>query len=351
VLKFIASAQVFTNYPTSREDELTEFRMKMISNKSLFKSAKELKLYQYICSQNIPRRLWRPPHFTSPSDSAEITKTLTTQKLSDKTLADVIESTLGAAYCSAGLQASLHAARQLRVPLHQQVQKMSDFYTIYAQQRQSHNVSSQYDPSQRELDVQRVSEIIGYQFKDPSLVVEALTHASYLNSSVPCYQRLEFLGDAVLDFCVTKYLYNKYKAAQPGTLHDLRKSGVNNDILSVLCVQLKLHQHIRHVSNYLVPAIEEFRNLLKSAQDEGLDHGEYWLNFNPPKVLSDVIESIIGAVYVDSKFDVRESELLFDRWLRPLLDKHISIEMIKVHPLGKLKCLVQEFGCLKCEIQ
>jgi endoribonuclease Dicer len=351
VLKFITSTQVFVNYPKSREDELTELRGRMISNKALFRSAKELKLYQYIYSQNIPHRIWRPPNFTSPSDSAENIKRLTTHKLGDKTLADVIESTLGATYCSAGLQASLHTARQLRVPLHQQVHQMSDFHSVYQEQRQSQSIASQYDPSLRELDVRRVSEIVGYEFDDPSLIVEALTHASYVDSSVPCYQRLEFLGDAVLDFCVTKYLHDKYKTAQPSTLHSLKKSSVNNNILSVLCVQLQLHHHIRHVSSSLVSAVEGFNNSIKIIQEEGKDQGEYWLNLGPPKVLSDVIESVIGAVYVDSKFDVRQAEILFDRWLRPLLDKHISIELIQVHPFEKLQCLVKELGCSKYELK
>ncbi|KAK4515735.1 uncharacterized protein ATC70_010688 [Mucor velutinosus] len=204
-----------------------------------------------------------------------------------------------------------------------------------------------YDPLfDQRIDVKKVSHILGYEFQNEALIAEALTHASVTNSNVPCYQRLEFLGDAVLDFCVTNYLFEKYHTAPPRTLHDLRKSSVNNDILSVLCIQLELHVHIRHFSMTFPSAVQQFQKLVVASQNE---EGEYWLNFNPPKVLSDVMESLIGAVFVDTGFNLDPVMGLFDRLLKPLLDDHISIETIQQHQLGKLSCMVQEFGCKQCE--
>ncbi|KAG2199236.1 hypothetical protein INT47_010611, partial [Mucor saturninus] len=328
VLKLISSTLVFTQNVHSNEDALTESRISMISNKALFETAKKLKLYQYIYSQHVSRRFWRPPHFKTDSDSEQMTKSINFHKLSDKTLADVIESTLGAAYYSdSSLSVALHAAIQLGVPLHN-VRVWSDFHKTFQRPL------SRYDATLREVDVQRVTDIIGYQFKDSSLLVEALTHASVPVSSVPCYQRLEFLGDAVLDFCVTIYLFRKYGTAPPGQLHNLRKSSVNNNILSVLCVNLKLHGHIRHASDYLVSEIKYFVEQLKNAMDTT---GEYWLDLYPPKVLSDVIESLIGAVYTDCGFKVEPVINLIERWLEPLLEEHISLELIQTHPVEKLK--------------
>ncbi|CEP11830.1 hypothetical protein [Parasitella parasitica] len=350
VLKFMASTYVFVSLPLSNEFELTESRMRMISNSALFKSAVSLCLQEYICSQNLPRRFWRPPNYTWKDDSVEMTKALRMHKLSDKTLADVIESTLGAAYLSSlDLEDALHTAKQLRVPL-QKVNRWADLSKVYRDECSLHNKLDEaavYDPDlQQRIDVDKVSCILGYQFQHKSLIAEALTHASVPYSSVPCYQRLEFLGDAVLDFCVTNYLFKKYRTAPPGILHDLRKSCVNNDILGVLCVQLGLHVHIRHFSTAFPTAVEQFQQLVLDSQDK---EGEYWLNFNPPKILSDVVESLIGAVYVDSGFNLDPIEKLFDRILGPLLDEHISISMIQEHPVGKLKCMVQEFGCTHCE--
>lgn len=345
---------MFATQPVSNEFELTESRMRMISNKALFKSAIKLELHQYVCSQHLPRRFWRPPNYTCKDDSAEMIKSLTYHKLSDKTLADVVESTLGASYLSClhenkgeALNEALHTAQRLLVPL-QQMDQWSDFQKVYREARASKQLEiARYDPLfDQRVNLKKVSRILGYEFQNESLIAEALTHASVTNSSVPCYQRLEFLGDAVLDFCVTQYLFEKYHTAPPGILHDLRKSSVNNDILSVLCIQLELHVHIRHFSTNFPLAVEQFQELLAASQDR---KDEYWLNFNPPKVLSDVVESLIGAVFVDAGFNLDPVKSLFDRLLKPLLDDHISIETIQQHPLGKLKCLVQEFGCKQCE--
>ncbi|GAN10589.1 dicer-like protein 1 [Mucor ambiguus] len=355
VLKFITSTYVFVTLPISNEFELTESRMRMISNNALFKSAIQLGLYEYICSQNLPHRFFRPPNFCK-DDSAEMIKSLTYHKLSDKTLADVVESTLGASYLSClddkkkgveALNEALHTAQRLLVPI-QKMEQWSDFQTIYRNERDSKQLKmATYDPLfDQRIDAKKVSHILGYEFQNEALIAEALTHASVTNSSVPCYQRLEFLGDAVLDFCVTNYLFEKYHTAPPGILHDLRKSSVNNDILSVLCIQLELHVHIRHFSMAFPSAVERFQELVVANHDE---KGEYWLNFNPPKVLSDVIESLIGAVFVDAGFDLDPVKSLFDRLLKPLLDDHISMETIQQHPLGKLKCMVQKFGCTQCE--
>lgn len=340
MLKLISSTFVFSKNVHSNESALTEFRTLMISNKALFKTAKKLGLYQYICSQHVSRRFWRPPHFKTDSDSEQMTKTISFHQLSDKTLADVIESTLGAAYISnPSLSVSLQAAVQLGVPL-EGIRVWSDFYRIFTRPL------SRYDATLRETNIQRVTDIVGYQFKDPALLVEALTHASVPISSVPCYQRLEFLGDAVLDFCVTTYLFRKYVTAPPGQLHNLRKSSVNNNILSVLCVELKLHGHIRHASDQLVSEMKYFVQQLETTTDKT---GEYWLDFYPPKVLSDVIESLIGAVYTDCGFQIEPVISLVERWLEPLLEKHVTLETIKEHPVEKLYCIAHAYGCTQCE--
>ncbi|CAO3629586.1 unnamed protein product [Mucor hiemalis] len=365
VLKFITTIRAFVQFPSFNEYDLTEERMSMISNKALFKTAKKLHIYQYLTSQNIPLRLWRPPHFTSPEDSPEIIKKLKFQKLSDKTLADVVESTLGATYLSnRDLNQCLTACQSLEVPLNDILQ-WSDFQTKYdkgllakreymmrfQQKKLNGCIIGTVDTNTEPSDISRIEEILGYRFRTPSLATEALTHASCIDSNTGSYQRLEFLGDAVLDYCVTNYLFQTYSLAPPGILHDLRKSSVNNEILSVLCIQLRLSGHIRHMSDRLVGAMKDFELECKEAQRRGVDVGEYWLNFNAPKVLSDVIESLLGAVFVDSQFDVNTINGLFERLIQPLVDKHISIELMKVHPVGKWKCMIQELRCTEYEIR
>ena len=66
-------------------------------------------------------------------------------------------------------------------------------------------------------------EIIGYRFSDRSYLLQAFSHASYYpNRLTDCYQRLEFLGDAVLDYLITRHLFEDKRQHSPGTLTDLR---------------------------------------------------------------------------------------------------------------------------------
>lgn len=64
-------------------------------------------------------------------------------------------------------------------------------------------------------------------------------------------QRLEFLGDAVLDYLITVHMYNKHPGMSPGKLTDLRSASVNNDCYAQSAVKVELHKHILHGSQAL----------------------------------------------------------------------------------------------------
>lgn len=79
------------------------------------------------------------------------------------------------------------------------------------------------------------------------------------------YQRLEFLGDAVLDYLITTHLYDKYPGLSPGLLTDLRAASVNNDCYARSAVKAGLHKHILHASyelhKHIVRTIANFEKL------------------------------------------------------------------------------------------
>lgn len=100
---------------------------------------------------------------------------------------------------------------------------------------------------------------IGYHFNDRSYLLQALTHASYSqNRLTDCYQRLEFLGDAVLDYLITRHLYEDPRQHTPGALTDLRSALVNNTIFASLAVRHGFHKYFRHLSAGLNDVIERF---------------------------------------------------------------------------------------------
>ena len=104
---------------------------------------------------------------------------------------------------------------------------------------------------------------IGYTFRDKLLLLQAFTHVSYKNPIKGCYQRLEFLGDAILDYLITRYLYDYPTKFSPGLLTDLRSALVNNINFASLVVQNDLDKYLLHSNPSLQKSIEKFRDASK----------------------------------------------------------------------------------------
>lgn len=150
---------------------------------------------------------------------------------------------------------------------------------------------------------------IGYKFRDASYLLQAFTHASYQpNRLTDCYQRLEFLGDAVLDYLITRHLYEDSRQHSPGALTDLRSALVNNTIFASLAVRCGFHKYFRHLSPGLCVVINRFVRIQEenghSISEEyyliGDEECEEAEDVEVPKALGDVFESLAGAIYLDS---------------------------------------------------
>lgn len=122
------------------------------------------------------------------------------------------------------------------------------------------------------------SEILGYKFRDPNLLNEALTHRSYANTngSSVTYERLEFLGDSVLGVIVARYLFIENPGYTEGELTKAKAALVNVKTLTQVAREQRLGEHI-HLS-----------------PEEDRAGGR-----NRSSILSDVLEAVIGAVYID----------------------------------------------------
>ena len=108
-----------------------------------------------------------------------------------------------------------------------------------------------------------------YTFNSKLYLVEALTHASYhLNRVTPCYQRLEFLGDALLDFLVTQHLYFRQEKLSPGKLTDIRQALVNNNIFATIAVQYEYNKYLKEMSPDWFRSIDNFITRLEDKKEE-----------------------------------------------------------------------------------
>lgn len=161
--------------------------------------------------------------------------------LSSKTLADVVEALIGVYYVEGGKNAANHLMKWVGI----EVEFNAD--EIESTTRPS-NVP---DSVLRSIDFDALEGVLNNKFRDKGLLVEAISHASRPSSGVACYQRLEFVGDAVLDHLITRHLFFTYTNLPPGRLTDLRAAAVNNENFARVAVKHNLHLHLRHGSSAL----------------------------------------------------------------------------------------------------
>lgn len=169
------------------------------------------------------------------------------------------------------------------------------------------------------MDLDSLEKQIKVQFKDRNLLQSALTHRSYLNENrkwpLPHNERLEFLGDAVLELITTEYLYRNYPNPE-GELTNLRSALVNYKMLSEIAAGLKLDEHIM------------------LSKGEAKDTGRA-----RQVILANAMEALIGAIYLDSGFEITKNFIY--EFVINHLDKIMSDGKI-LDPKSKFQELTQE---------
>ncbi|CAK6431767.1 unnamed protein product [Pipistrellus nathusii] len=174
-------------------------------------------------------------------------------------------------------------------------------------------------------------EKINYRFKNKAYLLQAFTHASYhYNTITDCYQRLEFLGDAILDYLITKHLYEDPRQHSPGVLTDLRSALVNNTIFASLAVKYDYHKYFKAVSPELFQVIDVFVQFqLEKNEMQGMDSElrrseedeEKEEDIEVPKAMGDIFESLAGAIYMDSGMSLEMVWQVYYPMMRPLIEK------------------------------
>ncbi|EDO35651.1 predicted protein, partial [Nematostella vectensis] len=170
---------------------------------------------------------------------------------------------------------------------------------------------------------------IGYEFSNKLYLIQALTHASYSqNRLTDCYQRLEFLGDALLDFLVTELIYSRNTNLDPGELTDLRQALVNNNIFAEIAVKHGFNKSLFQMSPEWFNKIGVFVDHVKEREARGIQDPFLTLSnddeegIEAPKVLGDIFESVAGAIFLDSGMDLVLTWRVYYRMLKPYIDAY-----------------------------
>ncbi|WAM33083.1 ribonuclease III [Caldicellulosiruptor morganii] len=141
-----------------------------------------------------------------------------------------------------------------------------------------------------------IEKKMGYKFKNQEILKLTLTHKSATHSSENSYERLEFLGDAVLELVVSKYLFEHFPHLSEGELTNLRAAIVCSETLSKVAEKLNLKKYIifgRH------------------EKEEGFE--------NNRSIWSDVLEAIFGGIFLESGFETIEKIVI--KLLEPFIKK------------------------------
>ncbi|KAF9264929.1 P-loop containing nucleoside triphosphate hydrolase protein [Marasmius fiardii PR-910] len=415
VLKYVVAVQVFDEYPVWPEGYLTKKKDHAVNNARLAKESMIRETFKWIIRDRMLAKKWKPAYLSplsslssgtrAPVEPTSINRTESgmgeikkkkknQQEMSTKVvLADVIESLIGAAYEHSGIDMAYEAMRffdlglnwkPLSVRINSSLRRVDDTESRIIQ-----------IPEQ----VTHVEKIIGYRFTRKMLLVEALTHSSHQQDlGTISNERMEFLGDAVLDMIVNDYLYHATgKEYSPGHVYLRKVAVVNGHILAFICLNASLELSMQmpepdedgsislvdesktvHLWQCLLHSSTQVHNEQMTTQARFHRRGEEigaalgsgrifpWAGLTrlqAPKFFADMVESIFGAVYLDSGGDLEAVRgVIWNLGLLQILKRIVDEDIDILHPVSRLSMwaakaqkkvgyeYVQASGCITCNI-
>ncbi|WP_156299693.1 ribonuclease III [Streptobacillus canis] len=176
----------------------------------------------------------------------------------------------------------------------------------------------------KKMDFEELMSKINYTFKNKKLLLEALTHSSYINEhnspNIKDNERLEFLGDSVMDLITTEYIYRNNTKSTEGELSKIKSQIISETVFATISRDLNLGNYI-FLSN-----------------GENISGGR-----ERNSVLGDVFEAMVGAIYLDSDFPTTREVVL------KLLESKIN-NLDKIEWVSDYKSALQEITQLKYKV-
>ncbi|KAJ7581029.1 hypothetical protein C8J56DRAFT_832913 [Mycena floridula] len=376
VLKYVVAIQLLAQYPLWHEGYLSRKKDHAVSNVKLAHENMGRGLYRWIIRDMLMGKKWKPsyessiPVVSDESDDAPKSKKKKKKKqeLSTKVLADVVESIIGAAFLHGGYNTGYECIKFFDLGL----------VWLPLDVRIDQILSRVEEPEDIPLQVERVEKILGYTFSRKLLLIEALTHASsQQNHGTISYERLEFLGDAVWDMIVTDYLYRAPGKYSPGHMF-LRKSAmVNQHMLAFICLRSRIvleakmpgpdssgnivvvdEQHpvylwqcMLHSSHRILEEqtatfarFEKFQEEITTRlEKETMFPWAALTRLHAPKFFSDLVESLVGAVFLDSGGNLDVVRVVLRQLgLLQILERIALDEADALHPVSRLSLYAQK---------
>jgi dsRNA-specific ribonuclease/ERCC4-related helicase len=366
ILKFCTEFQLLAQHPTFPEAFLSAAKDRIVCNSNLAQASLEAGLDKFILTVPFTGKKWRPPylHELTTETTAANSKT-STREMSSKVLADVVEALIGAAYVDGGLQKAYTCIRTL---LSKETWWDFDvvFGTILDEATHADNVC-----------LERLENLVGHHFMHPRLLLEAITHASQPNNRTsPSYERLEFFGDSVLDLIITPKLHAHARKLRHWDLHRIHEALVNGYFLGYCCMCLggeeetydvvnvgtvknpEMEAHASSNTYHLYDFIRASGQLLNAKKESiarfdalkgpiatALQSSDLYpwpdlTALQPEKFFSDIVEAVLGAIYLDTRGDLSICEVFLEKLgVLPVMRSILNREMETCFPKERVGIL------------
>ncbi|KLJ07015.1 hypothetical protein EMPG_17490 [Blastomyces silverae] len=371
ILKFHTTLQLAAANPIWHEGLLSKAKDNVVSNKRLSYAAVETGLDKFILVDVFTGAKWRPGYNKVHLESEE--QGIPQREMSTKTLADVVEALLGAATIEGG-ETKTEKCLEIFLPEIRWMPFDDRLNALYDSVPEAHgNTPISW--------FQDIESLLGYSFNKKVFLVQAFTHPSNPNSTTSSYQRLEFVGDAILDHIIVHHLFNSPRNLPHFDMHLMRTALANADFLAFLCIgisteqarcevvesskentltsqttrKISLWQCMRHDTSWdLTAAQQQTANQYQQLQadiSEALEKSNTYpwtllSRLRAQKFFSDLIESVLGAIFIDSHGSLDACTAFLERiglmtfLRRMLVEEHMDI----MHPKQRLG---QEVGKMK----
>ena len=358
-LKMATSIALYVQESQFDEQSMHIDRMTMLCNKNLLDNARRHGYPKYIRGKQFERRTWYPEGLKLlQGKGADKQGEISSQSVAEKTIADVCEAMIGAALVS-----HVRTGLEDRSSFDDAVKAVTAF--VHRDNLKKHSMTSWTDYSKAysipkyqlaevaahdRLKVSQVFERHSYQFRYPKLLLSAFTHPALpsVHATAPDYQRLEFLGDSLLDLSAVMHLYHSHPKKDPQWLTEHKMAMVSNKFQGALCVKLGFHRFLKHNSSTIEGAVRAFVTELEDAEASARGSRDFWMNVKtPPKCLADILEAYVGAMFIDSDLNFAEVQRFYNEHMRWYFeDMSIYDSFANNHPVNRLFSLLETtLGC------
>ena len=375
VLRLLTCVQIMADHPFWHGGYLTAGKDHVVAKVSLARAATENGLTQWIICETFFPVKWSPllhqkgdPGGRGGRRREEKKEGAKQVDLSTKAIADVVATLIGASYVHGSFDLGMECLKLFGFgvewqPLGESVQKM--FSMVEA-----------LDGAGIPVDlVLSVEKMLGFKFTKKSLIVEALTHPSYaLGVRTRPYDRLEFLGHAVLDMVVSHFIYcaSTGKDYSPSQMYHRKIAVTNQHFLAFICLDtntytdgfmartpddetvifgreersVHLWQRLLQSNSQVVEDMAATRaryekgkeGITMALREGGIYPWAALTALQAPKFFSDIIGSLLGAVYLDSRGHMGEVRKVLGTFgILPVLERIVA-EGVDVHqPVARLE--------------